>query len=125
MRRMPASRVWRNELVSRRNGKRWLVLGRVGLALVLALGGFHARALVVSDPVELKVPDQSDVAVSIFVPGNTGPATWHFEGRQTSFISVPGDFSGNVVLPVSSTTQARFWLAGVEVVASKQTGAIV
>jgi lysophospholipase L1-like esterase len=82
-------------------------------------------ALVVSDPVELNVPDLSDLAVSIFVPGNTGPATWHFEGRQTSFISPPGDFTASAVMPVSSTTQARFWLAGVEVMASRQTGAIV
>jgi lysophospholipase L1-like esterase len=82
-------------------------------------------ALVVSDPVELDVPELSDLAVSIFVPGNTGPAAWHFEGRQTSFISPPGDFTATVVMPTGSTTLARFWLAGVEVVASKQTGAIV
>jgi lysophospholipase L1-like esterase len=81
-------------------------------------------ALVLSDPVDLIVPDLSDLAVSIFVPGNTGPATWHFEGRQTSFISPPGNFTASTVMPVSSTTLARFWLAGVEVVASKQTGAI-
>ena len=49
-------------------------------------------ALVVSDPVELNVPELSDLAVSIFVPGNTGPAAWHFEGRQTSFISPSGRF---------------------------------
>jgi len=82
-------------------------------------------ALVVSDPVELDVPDEGDVAVSTFVPGATGPASWHFEGRQTSFVSIPGDFSGTAVMPVSLTTQARFWLAGVEVLASKHTGAIV
>ena len=82
-------------------------------------------ALVVSDPVELNVPELSNLAVSIFVPGNTGPATWHFEGRQTSFISPPGDFTASEVMPVSSTTLARFWVAGVEVSASKQTGAIV
>jgi len=75
--------------------------------------------------VELNVPELSDLAVSIFVPGNTGLATWHFEGRQTSFISPPGDFTASSVMPVSSTTLARFWLAGVEVVASKRTGAIV
>jgi lysophospholipase L1-like esterase len=84
-----------------------------------------AGALVLSDPVDLIVPDLSDLAVSIFVPGNTGPAAWHFEGRQTSFISPPGDFTGSIVMPVSSTTLSRFWLAGVEVEASKQTGAIV
>jgi lysophospholipase L1-like esterase len=82
-------------------------------------------ALVVSDPVELNVPDLSDLAVSIFVRGNTGPATWHFEGRQTSFISPTGDFTASIVMPASSTTLSRFWLAGVEVVASKQTGTIV
>jgi lysophospholipase L1-like esterase len=82
-------------------------------------------ALVVSDPVELNVPELSDLAVSIFVPGNTGPAAWHFEGLQTSFISPPGDFTASAVMPVSSTTLARFWLAGVEVVTSKRTGSIV
>jgi len=82
-------------------------------------------ALVVSDPVDLNVPELSDLAVSIFVPGNTGPASWHFEGRQTSFISPPGDFTASAVMPVSSTTLARFWLAGVEVAASKRTSAIV
>jgi lysophospholipase L1-like esterase len=84
-----------------------------------------AGALVLSDPVDLSVPDLSDLAVSIFVPGNTGPAAWHFEGRQTSFISPSGDFTGSILMPVSSTTLSRFWLAGVEVRASKQTGAIV
>lgn len=39
-------------------------------------------APVVSDPVELDVPALSDVAVTIFVPGINGPATWHFEARQ-------------------------------------------
>ena len=82
-------------------------------------------ALVVSDPVELNVPELSDLAVSIFVPGNTGPATWHFEGRQTSFISPPGDFTASAAMPFNSTTLARFWLAGVDVVASRRAGAIV
>jgi lysophospholipase L1-like esterase len=84
-----------------------------------------AGALVVSDPVELDVPDLSDLAVSIYLPGTTGPATWHFEGLQTSFISPPGDFTSSRVMPISATTLARFWLAGVEVLASKQSRAIV
>jgi lysophospholipase L1-like esterase len=97
---------------------------------VLTFGGASSitippGALVVSDPVDLNAPALSDVAVSIFVPGKTGPATWHFEGRQTSFISTPGDFTASVMLPVASTTLARFWLAGVDVVASGQTGTIV
>jgi lysophospholipase L1-like esterase len=82
-------------------------------------------AVVVSDPVELDVPALGDLAVSIFVPANTGPATWHFEGLQTSYISPPGDFTASTGMPVAATTQAWFWLAGIEVTAPKQTGAIV
>src|SRR5262245_65782303 len=64
-------------------------------------------ALVVSDPVELDVPDEGDVAVSTFVPGATGPASWHFEGRQTSCVCIPGALSGPAGMPHRSTTQAR------------------
>jgi lysophospholipase L1-like esterase len=82
-------------------------------------------ALVLSDPVDLDVPALGDLAVSILVPGITGPATWHFQALQTSYISPLGDFTASAVMPVDSTRQAWFWLAGVEVMASKQTGAIV
>lgn len=82
-------------------------------------------APVLSDPVDLDVPALSDLAISIFVPEKTGPATWHFQAQQTSYISPPGDFTASVVMPVASTTRAWFWLAGVEVLASKPTGAIV
>jgi lysophospholipase L1-like esterase len=82
-------------------------------------------AVVLSDAVDLDVPALGELAVSIFVPGSTGPATWHFVALQTSYISPPGDFTASAVMPVDSTNQAWFWLAGVDVMASKQTGAIV
>jgi lysophospholipase L1-like esterase len=81
-------------------------------------------ALVLSDPVGLDVSALSDLAVSIFVPENTGPATWHFESRQTSYVSPPGDFTASAVLPSVAMPVAWFWLAGVEVTASSQTGAV-
>lgn len=82
-------------------------------------------AVVMSDPVELDVPALSDVAVSVFVPESTGPATWHFVASQTSYISPPGDFTASADMPVAATTQAWFWLAGVDVTASKRTGGVV
>jgi lysophospholipase L1-like esterase len=92
-------------------------------------------AIVLSDPVDTDIPALSDIAVSIYVPGNTGSATWHLEALQTSYVSPPGDFTGSTNMPFVSTTHYRdpngaehdawFWLAGVEVMASKQTGAIV
>jgi lysophospholipase L1-like esterase len=94
-----------------------------------------AGAIVFSDPVDLDVPALVDLAVSIFVPGSTGPATWHFEALQTSYVSPPGDFTASAVMPVDRTTHYRapngtehdawFWLGGVEVMAIKQSGAIV
>jgi lysophospholipase L1-like esterase len=84
-----------------------------------------AGATIISDAVDLEVPPLSDLTVSLFVPGQTGPATWHFLSLQTSYASPPGDFTGDTVMPVQSTMHAWFWLAGVEVTASKQTGAVV
>ena len=90
-------------------------------------------AIVVSDPVELDVPALADLAVSLFVQGNTGPASWHPEALQTSYVSPPGDFTASNDMPFVSTTEylapngtphhAWLWLAGVEVMARKQTGA--
>jgi lysophospholipase L1-like esterase len=84
-------------------------------------------APVVSDPVELTVSDLSTLAVSLFVSGATGPATWHFDSRQISYISLPGDFTGSVSMPTdpqSPTTQSWFWLAGIDVLAPLQSGAV-
>jgi hypothetical protein len=84
-------------------------------------------APVVSDPVELTLPDLANLAVSLFVSGATGPATWHFDSRQISYISPPGDFTGTTVMPLdpqSPTTQSWFWLAGIDVLAPRQSGAI-
>jgi hypothetical protein len=72
-----------------------------------------AGAVVLSDPVDLDVPPASDLAVSIFVPGDTGPATWHFAALQTTYVSPPGDFTGTSAMPVDSVRQAWYWLAGV------------
>jgi lysophospholipase L1-like esterase len=84
-----------------------------------------AGAVVVSDPVNLEVPALADLAVSVFVPRPTGPATWHFLAQQTSYVSLAGDFTTAVDMPAESTTRAWFWLAGVDVLVPKQTGVIV
>lgn len=81
-------------------------------------------AVVLSDPVELDVPALADLAVSIHVPEQTGPATWHFVAQQTSYVSTQGNFAGALDMPVSATTQAWFWLGAVEVFVPKQVGAI-
>ena len=105
----------------------------------LTFGGLSALvippgAVVLSDPVALDVAPLADLAVSIFVPGNTGPTSWHFEALQTAYVSPTGDYTESIDMPFVSTTRypgpdglehdAWFWLAGVEVLAPKQTGAV-
>jgi lysophospholipase L1-like esterase len=84
-----------------------------------------AGALAVSDPVNLRVSDRGDLAVSIYVPGNVFAATEHSLGLQTTYISPEGDFSGADSLPTATTTRSFYFLTGVEVDASRRSSAIV
>ncbi len=82
-------------------------------------------ALVVSDPVYLRISDLGDLAVSLYVAGNQAMATEHLVGLQTTYISAAGDFSGANSLPTATTTQSLHFLTGVEVEAANSTWAIV
>ncbi len=84
-----------------------------------------AGAMAISDPVNLRVPDRGDLAVSIHVPGNKLAATEHTLGLQTTYLSPEGDFSGADSLPTTTTTQSFYFLTGVEVNASTKSRAIV
>ena len=81
-------------------------------------------AHVVSDPVDFAVLELGDLAIDIYLPGPTGPATWHRTSRQTTYISPAGNFVGAATLPTTSTTLSWFFLKGVEVMASTQTTAV-
>lgn len=82
-------------------------------------------ALVVSDGIKLEVPALSDLAVSVYLPGPTGQATWHAGAFSTNYVSKPGDFTGAAELPVDHTVASWFYLTDVEVKASKDTLAVV
>lgn len=82
-------------------------------------------AVALSDPVNLDVPTRSDLAVSVYVPQNTGPATLHESSEDTSYISVMGDFTGATDLPVLESTISRFFVSGVEVQVRDEVGALV
>jgi lysophospholipase L1-like esterase len=85
-------------------------------------------AMVYSDPVDLNVPPLAEVAIDLYLPGNTNtpsPVTMHNGARQTSYISQTGNHVGTAVLPVVATTQSWFFLTRVEVTAPGAAGAIV
>jgi len=86
-----------------------------------------AGAIVVSDPVELEFAPLSDLAVSVHLPDDL-PASFGITGRyarQTNYISPPGDFAAEEVMPVGRLTDDWYFVCGVDVVAPRETGAIV
>jgi lysophospholipase L1-like esterase len=81
-------------------------------------------ALIVSDAVTLAVPALSDIAVSIFLNGNQGPATSH-NIRGFSYLA-DGDATGNVDgAPYTGIFLSWFFLADVEVLGAAHRSAIV
>ncbi len=82
-------------------------------------------ALAVSDPVDLKVPDRGDLAVSIYIPGKVLAVTEHSLGLQTTYISAAGDFTGADSLPTATTTESVYFLTGVEVDTARTSSAII
>ena len=119
-------------------GAAYVGLRRTGPAVVpgsnrrLTFGGdagatVAAGALVVSDPVDLQVAPLSDLAVSVHLPDDVPPSfgiTGRY-ARQTNYISPPGDFSAEEVMPVGKLTDDWFFVCGVDVVAPPETGAVV
>jgi lysophospholipase L1-like esterase len=86
-----------------------------------------AGALIVSDPVRLEFAPLSDLAVSLHLPGDL-PASFGITGRyarQTNYISPPGDFAAEEVMPVGRLTDDWYFVCGVDVVAPRETGAVV
>ena len=88
-------------------------------------------AVLVSDPVTLAVPDLADVAVDLYLPGDTaaaGSPLSHYTGGgavQTNYISDTGNHAGAPKLPVRTTTLLWHFLSRVEVTAPDQIGAVV
>jgi lysophospholipase L1-like esterase len=83
------------------------------------------NAYVVSDPVQLDVPATSELAIDIYLPGSTGPVTWHRVGIRTAYISPAGNYVGAPVTPILSTAPSYFFLKGVEVQSAEDMGVVI
>ena len=99
---------------------------------VLTFGGatsatIAAGSLLLSDPVQVSVAPSSDLVVTFWLPGDL-PTSFGITGRyarQTNYISPPGDFSAEPVMPVGRITDDWFFFVGIDVMASANTGGIV
>ena len=98
-----------------------LTFGGAGSATIAA------GAFVISDPVALDLQPLADIAISFYLPGDV-PANFGITGRyarQTNYVSPPGDFTSSVVMPVGRITDDWFFVGGVDVLASNDTGGVV
>jgi lysophospholipase L1-like esterase len=84
-----------------------------------------AGAELLSDAIDFDAPKLTDLAVSVFVPGDTGPASVHSLGLHTTYISKDGDFTAAPQIAEATTSQAWYWVSGVDVMAPADAAAIV
>ena len=81
-------------------------------------------ALMYSDPVDLDVLKLADLAVSVYVPGDTGPASAHSLGLHTTYIK-EGDVTSAPEIADATLSQSWYWLASIDVQAPPNAAAIV
>jgi enterochelin esterase-like enzyme/lysophospholipase L1-like esterase len=81
-------------------------------------------AVVLSDPVDLEVTPLTDLAVSLYLPEDTGLPTIHPDGMHTAYLA-QGNVAGRPTLDAGATTTAYLWLSGVDVLAPSTAGTVV
>jgi lysophospholipase L1-like esterase len=83
-------------------------------------------AYVLSDPATLAISAQTDLAVSLFISGDSGAVTLHPLALQTSFVSTPGDFvSRDDAAPFQTPIHSWPFLAGIEISSAVPSRSIV
>jgi len=101
--------------------ERRLTFGWSGSATVAA------GALLVSDSIKLDVKPLADLAVTLYLPGEI-PTSFQITGRyarQTNYISPAGNFAAEIKMPVGKITDEWFFVSGIDVLASTDTGGVV
>jgi lysophospholipase L1-like esterase len=100
-----------------------------GTDRVLKFGGSESftippGALAMSDPVDLDVAPLSEVAVSLYLPHDTGAPANHTVGLHTGYIS-NGNVAGSRSMPEPTTMFAYAWLASIDVAAPRDAYTVV
>ena len=85
-------------------------------------------AIMISDPVAITVPSLADLAVDLYLPGDTAasmsPLTTH-GSHQTNYVSTTGNHVGEVNFPKMTDTGGWWFLSRVEVMAPAEASTIV
>jgi len=82
-------------------------------------------ASILSDAVALTVPKLSDLAISVYTPGDTGPATRHSMALRNAYIGSGNLVGATEVPPGGPASNAWFFISRVDVLAPAASGTIV
>lgn len=80
------------------------------LLILLAAAAILSFADAAPQPVQMDLPQQTDLAVSLYIPGNPSATVSHLAAhtgaRQTTYVSANGDFTASPAIesPVTSTS---------------------
>jgi len=77
-----------------------------------------------SDPTYLRIPPGRDLAVSIYVAGQTPNATWHADTHQTSYLSTGDHAADTAGAAFTTSIQHWFFLDAADVGAPAGLGAV-
>ena len=80
---------------------------------------------VLSDPVKMDVAPLQELAVSMYLPRDTGPSTVHAAGMATAYVTEDGDATAATHFPAGEVNSSRYFLTDVEVMAGTKASAIV
>jgi lysophospholipase L1-like esterase len=81
---------------------------------------------IVSDPVPLQVPGDSNLLVTVYTPFDDGPATYHRIAKQTNFLAYGADRTADVNgAAYASTVRSWYYVTGVDVRTARAAGSVV
>jgi lysophospholipase L1-like esterase len=85
-----------------------------------------AGAQVLSDPVAMRVWPLQELAVSVYLPGQTGAATFHADAQQVNWVSAAGDHAADSDAGAFTTpTLSWYYVSGLVVQSSSADGTVV
>ena len=79
----------------------------------------------ISDPIEMIVAPLSVLSISAYTRGYLPIQTHHYEAQQTTFISLPGNFTEARIMPLEQMSTSRYLVSAVYVNAEENSRAVV
>jgi lysophospholipase L1-like esterase len=101
-----------------------------GTSRQLTFGGttsvtIPAGAQVLSDPLAMRVQPLEELAVSVYLPDATGPATTHQDAQQDNYIASGNHAGDSAAAAYTTTTGSWYYVDGLDVRSSTADGTVV